>query len=80
MKRIALDPDYPGYMKSRFDPLPERLQEQMDCVSFRAEPPNRNFLDRLFNNVADEAVKSYKDWKEEWQQRRQEKKQRRRRN
>lgn len=79
MKRIALDPDYPGYMRSRFDPLPERLLEQMDCVSFRAEPPNQNFLDRLFNNVADKAVKSYKDWKEEWKERRKEK-QRKKRN
>ncbi|WP_161888405.1 penicillin-binding protein 1A [Pontibacter russatus] len=78
MKRIALDPDYPGYMRSQFDPLPEKLQEQLDCASFRAEPPPQNFLDRLFENVADKAVKSYEEWKAEWKQRRQERRQRRR--
>ena len=79
MKRIALDPDYPGYMRSRFDPLPQKLLDQMDCASFRAEPP-QNFFDRLLDNVADKAVKTYKDWKDQIKQRRQERKERRRNN
>ena len=76
MKRIALDPAYPGYMNSRFDPLPPRLQERLTCESFRAEPPPQNFFDRIMDNVTDKAVKTYEDWKDQLKRRREERKER----
>ncbi|MFD3002697.1 penicillin-binding protein 1A [Pontibacter toksunensis] len=74
MKRIALDPAYPGFMKSQFEPLPPRLQERLSCESFRAEPPPQNFFDRVLDNVADKAVKTYEEWKEQLKKRREERK------
>ncbi|MCJ8163426.1 transglycosylase domain-containing protein [Pontibacter sp. E15-1] len=74
MRRIALDPAYPGYMKSQFEPLAPSLQGQLDCASFRAEAPPQNFVDRIFDSVKDKAVQTYKGWKEDWKQRRKEKK------
>ncbi|WP_394851325.1 penicillin-binding protein 1A [Pontibacter diazotrophicus] len=80
MKQIALDPAYPGYMKSQFDPLPERLQKRLSCESFRAEPPPQNFFDRVLDNVADKAVKTYEEWKEQLKKRREDRRGRRRNN
>ncbi|MHA6250012.1 penicillin-binding protein 1A [Pontibacter sp. CAU 1760] len=77
MRRIALDPAYPGFMRSQFDPLPASLLEQLDCVSFREEAPPQNFFERIIDNVTDKAVQTYKEWKEEWKERRKEKKQNR---
>ncbi len=73
MRRIALDAAYPGYMKSKFEPLPASLQQQLNCASYRAEAPPQNFVDRLIDNVADKAVQTYKNWKENWKERRKEK-------
>jgi penicillin-binding protein 1A len=80
MRRIALDPAYPGYLHSQFEPLPAHLQSRLACDSFREEPPPQNFFERLFDNVADKAVKTYEDWKNQRKQRRQEQREQRRRN
>ncbi|GAB3540130.1 transglycosylase domain-containing protein [Pontibacter brevis] len=80
MKRIALDPAYPGYLNSQFDPLPARLQDRLACDSFRAEPPPQNFFERILDDVKDKAVKTYEEWKEQLKKRREERKERRRRN
>jgi penicillin-binding protein 1A len=79
MRRIALDPDYPGYFHSQFEPLPAHLQSRLTCDSFREGPPPQNFFERLFDNVADKAVKSYEDWKQQRKERRKEQRKQRRR-
>ncbi|MHC2991485.1 penicillin-binding protein [Pontibacter sp. HJ8] len=60
MRRVTQDKTYADLRNSRFQPLPPRLLERLNCESFREEPPQPdNFFDRLFHNV----TKTYDDWK-----------------
>ncbi|MDX5438400.1 MAG: penicillin-binding protein, partial [Pontibacter sp.] len=79
IRRIALDPTYKGYYSSRFEPLPPRLQESLNCESYRAEPPQENFLERMLDKVGEKAAQTFEEWKESWKQRRKERKKERRR-
>ncbi|WP_347160044.1 penicillin-binding protein 1A [Pontibacter chitinilyticus] len=79
IRRIAIDPAYKGYYNSHFDPLPPSLQASLNCASFRAEPPQQNFLERVLDDVADKAVETFESWKAKWKKRRQEQKQRKKR-
>ncbi|MDX5347141.1 MAG: transglycosylase domain-containing protein, partial [Hymenobacteraceae bacterium] len=74
IRKIAIDPAYKGYYNSKFQPLPPHLQEKLNCASYRAEPPNQNFFDRVLESVADEATNIFKDLKEKWKQRKKDKK------
>lgn len=77
MKRIAQDKALPGYIKSKFQPLPGNLQASLACESFRTgPPPKENFFDRLFDNVAEKAVQTYEGWKEKLKKRKREKRNR----
>ncbi|MCX2740395.1 penicillin-binding protein 1A [Pontibacter anaerobius] len=83
IRRIAIDPTYKGYYNSRFDPLPPRLQNALNCEPYRAEPPRENFLERVFDRIGEKAAQSYEEWKESWKERRKqqrEERKRRRRN
>lgn len=64
MRRVVSDGDYASLRNSRFEPLPAELQARLTCESFRVEPPPQNVFDRIVDNVADKAVKTYKQWKE----------------
>ncbi|OKL40587.1 penicillin-binding protein [Pontibacter flavimaris] len=79
IRRIAIDPAYKGYYNSRFDPLPPRVLEALNCESFRAEPPRENFLERLLDNVGKKAAQSYEEWKEDWKERRRQQREERKR-
>lgn len=76
IRRIAIDPAYRGYYNSQFDPLPARLQQMLNCESYRAEPPQENFLERVFDHVTNKAVQTYEQWKENLKKRRKERRQR----
>ncbi|MFD2515144.1 penicillin-binding protein 1A [Pontibacter locisalis] len=78
-RKVAIDPAYKGYYYARFDPLPSHLQASLNCPSYRAEPPQENFLERVFNTVTEKVGQSYEDWKEKWKKRREEKKRDRKR-
>lgn len=75
IRRVARDPAYKGYLNSKFQALPPDLLASLSCESFRAAPPpepEKNFFDRIFNNVADKAVKTYEDWKNQRKSRKEE--------
>ncbi|RIJ42315.1 penicillin-binding protein 1A [Pontibacter oryzae] len=76
IRRIAIDPAYKGYYNSQFDPLPARLQQALNCESYRAEPPQENFLERVLDHVTNKAVQTYEQWKENLKKRRKERKKR----
>ncbi len=74
-RRVAKDPRYKGYHNSKFQPLPPDLLASLSCDSFRqAAPPEpeKNFFDRIIDNVADKAVKTYEDWKNQRKSRKEE--------
>ena len=77
-RRIAQDPAYVGYYNSKFNPLPANLQARLACASFREEPPKENFFERLLDNVADKAAKTFEEWKNEWKEKRKQRRQNRR--
>ncbi len=77
-RRVAIDPAYVGYYRSKFAALSPYLQKLANCESFRAEPPHKTFLDRLVDNVTDKAVQTYEDWKNSWKKRREERRRERR--
>ncbi|WP_299754856.1 transglycosylase domain-containing protein [uncultured Pontibacter sp.] len=79
IRRIALDPAYKGYYNSQFAPLPLRVQEALNCASFRAEPPRENFLERVFDKIGEKAAQSYEQWKESWKERRKQRQEERKR-
>ncbi|MBC5994553.1 penicillin-binding protein 1A [Pontibacter cellulosilyticus] len=74
IRRIAIDPAYKGYYNSKFASLPPSILADLNCASFRAEPPRENFLERVFNNVTEKAAQSFEEWKESWKKRREERK------
>ncbi|CAM3815745.1 transglycosylase domain-containing protein [Pontibacter korlensis] len=80
IRRIAIDPDYKGYYNSRFEPLPPHLQASLNCPSYRAEPPQENFLERVLDKIGDKATQTYEQWKENLKKRRKERKEKRKKN
>lgn len=73
-RKVAIDPVYKGYYYAKFDPLPPHLQNMLNCPSYRAEPPQENFLERVLDKVTEKVGQSYEEWKAKWKQRRQERK------
>jgi penicillin-binding protein 1A len=60
MNRVAQDKEFASYRTSRFEPLPPRLLERLNCESYREAPPEpEHVFDRVFQGVA----KTYEDWK-----------------
>ncbi|PRY06391.1 penicillin-binding protein 1A [Pontibacter ummariensis] len=65
MRRIAIDPAFPGYFYSRFDPLPPGVEARLACDSYRPPAPapeekEGSFLDRLFDRVFGKEKKTEK--------------------
>ncbi|MCC9166946.1 penicillin-binding protein 1A [Pontibacter harenae] len=79
-RSIALDKDYVGYINSQFPPLPNNLQNKLDCPSFREEPPKKDFFERIIDGVTDKAVEIFEGWNENRKQRREERRRRRQNN
>ena len=76
-RRIALDPAYKGYYNSKFEPLPPGIRASLDCASFREEPPQENFLERVFNSVSEGAARKFEELKDNWKRRKKERKEKR---
>ena len=76
-RRIAIDPAYKGFYNSQFEPLPPNLRASLECASFREEPPQENFVERVFNSVTEIATEKFKELKESWKKRRKERKEKR---
>ncbi len=76
-RRVAIDPAYKGYYNSKFEQLPPNLLESLNCDSFRAEPPQENFLERVLDTITGKAAQTFEEWKADWKNRRKEKKEKR---
>jgi penicillin-binding protein 1A len=80
MRRVSQDKEFTSYRNNHFATLTPELQAQLACSSFRAEPPPKDFFDKVYDSVRDKTVETFKNWKESMKRRREERKAERKKN
>jgi penicillin-binding protein 1A len=70
MNRVSQDKAFANYRNSRFETLPPRLLERLNCESFREAPPEP---EHVFDRLTERVVRTYEDWKNQAKQNREQK-------